>query len=81
MDEKGVGPVRISLSGVRARVERLAAQVQAEATAMDHWDEYVAVLQRARTNPTPRAAMTPGEFVEWSARVRASRLHRLGQYH
>ena len=63
--------MRNSLSGVKARVERLTVQRQAEAVAVD-WDALVAVLASARTDRRPCKEMTPEEFASWSERLRAS---------
>ena len=63
--------MRIFLSGVKARVERLTAQCQAEAVATD-WNVLATRLASARTNPRQPGEMTPEEFGAWSQRLRAS---------
>jgi len=63
--------MRISLSGVTARVERLTAQCHTEAAATN-LDNLLEVLDRGRTNPRPRKMMTPAEYAAWSERLRAS---------
>ena len=63
--------MRISLSGVKLRVERLMAQRQAEGAHVD-WDVLAARLASARTDRRPKKKLTPEELAAWRERLRAS---------
>ena len=65
--------MRLSLSGIRTRVNRLAEQVRRESDHGPNWDELVALLQSARQLPADyvEPPLTEQQFAAWAQSLRA----------